>query len=66
MAGEAVITGVSVTQTGDTIAIYVDGAGGIGATGISANGIAVSGNDDPDGKDGRDITLFLHLETIAS
>nr|GEZ94192.1 putative reverse transcriptase domain-containing protein [Tanacetum cinerariifolium] len=34
MAGEAVITGVSVTQTGDVIAIYVDGAGGIGATSI--------------------------------
>ncbi|GJZ94197.1 hypothetical protein Tco_0666400 [Tanacetum coccineum] len=63
--GEAVMTGVSVSQAGGAVAISVDGAGGIGATRIFADGIVVSGNDDHDGDDGRDITLALHLETIA-
>ncbi|GJQ89652.1 hypothetical protein Tco_0000791 [Tanacetum coccineum] len=47
------------------IAISVDDAGGIGATGISIDGTIVSGVNDPDGDDGRDVTLALHLEIIA-
>ncbi|GJZ97447.1 hypothetical protein Tco_0669900 [Tanacetum coccineum] len=63
--GEAVMTGVSVSQASGAVAIYVDGAGGIGVTGTSVDGVVVSGDDDPDGDDGRDMTLALHLETIA-
>ncbi|GJZ04517.1 hypothetical protein Tco_0537792 [Tanacetum coccineum] len=57
------MTRVSMSQTGGAVAIFVDGAGRIGATGISADRIVVSGDHDPDGDDGRDVTF--HLETIG-
>ncbi|GKD59499.1 hypothetical protein Tco_1297008 [Tanacetum coccineum] len=59
------MTGVSVSQASGAVTIYVDGAGGIRVTGTSADGVVVSGDDDLDGDDGRDMTLALHLETIA-
>ncbi|GKA65059.1 hypothetical protein Tco_0764766 [Tanacetum coccineum] len=50
--GEAIMTGVDM-QAGDAVAISVDG-------------IVVSGDDDPDGKDGRNLTLSLYLDTMSS
>nr|GEV83955.1 zinc finger, CCHC-type [Tanacetum cinerariifolium] len=64
-AGEAIMTGVDMSQSGGTVAIFVDDAGRIGTTRISADGTVVSGDYDPDGDDGRDVTMALYLEIIA-
>ncbi|GJW03697.1 hypothetical protein Tco_1562553 [Tanacetum coccineum] len=34
------------------------------AVAISVDRIVVSGDDDPDGEDGQNLTLSLHLETM--
>nr|GEV11976.1 putative ribonuclease H-like domain-containing protein [Tanacetum cinerariifolium] len=61
----SVMIGLSASQAGGAVAISIDGVGGIETIGISADRRIVSGNDYPNGDDGRDINLALLLETIA-